>query len=156
MDTAWLCGTPFLQREAARRIPAVSLWQGRPLQQSYLVAAADDPAVGLADPAGGLHAVRDPDSNSGKLVTASDLARMGTDAARFFARAVFRCSDRNVARAVASGLAPSEAIGPALRGLGERPEGREAPALLQRDGFAAGEASLYGGIRARMRELARP
>lgn len=110
VDAAWLCGFPFLQHEAGLRILAAPVWRGRPLYQSYLIAGADDAAAGLDDLAGDAHAFSDPDSNSGWLVTASNLARMGTTPDAFFARSIFCYGHRNVVRAVASGLARSGSV----------------------------------------------
>ena len=110
VEAAWLCGYPFLQHEDVLRILAVPIWRGRPLYQSYLIAGQGDTASSLSDLQGGVHAFSDPDSNSGWLVTASDLARMGSDPVRFFARTFFCYGHRNVVRAVASGLARSGSV----------------------------------------------
>ncbi|MCU0909172.1 MAG: PhnD/SsuA/transferrin family substrate-binding protein [Rhodobacteraceae bacterium] len=128
VDAAWTCGYPYLQHRADLALIGVPVWRGRPLYQSYLIAGADDPAQGLADLGGGLHAFSDPDSNSGYLVTASDLARLGTTPERFFSRVIFTYGHRNVVRSVAGGLARSgsvdgyvwEALRTAEPGLTER------------------------------------
>ncbi len=57
-----------------------------------------------------MHAFSDPDSNSGFLVTASDLARMGETPDSFFARTIFTWGHRNVVRAVAGGLVRSGSV----------------------------------------------
>lgn len=106
-DAAWLCGFPFLQHEESLALLGVPVWRGAPLYQSYLIVGADDPASGLADLRGGTHAYSDPDSNSGWLVTASDIVRMGEKPEAFFARTLFAYGHRNVARAVAGGLTRS-------------------------------------------------
>jgi phosphonate transport system substrate-binding protein len=110
VDAAWLCGFPFLMHEAALSLLAAPLWRGAPLYRSYLIAGADDPAQGLTDLAGGAHAFSDPDSNSGWLVTASDLARRGLRPDAHFARTLFAWGHRNVVRAVASGLTRSGSV----------------------------------------------
>ncbi len=110
IDAAWLCGYPFLQHRKALSLIGVPVWNGRPLYRSYLIAAPGDPATGLADLEGGLHAFSDPDSNSGWLVTASNLARMGRTPDDFFARSIFTYGHRNVVRAVASGLTRSGSV----------------------------------------------
>ncbi|MFN3280371.1 MAG: PhnD/SsuA/transferrin family substrate-binding protein [Tabrizicola sp.] len=110
VDAAWTCGYPFLQHREALAILGAPVWRGQSLYQSYLIAAADDPATGLADLAGGLHAFSDPDSNSGFLVTASDLARSGQTPDSFFGRTMFTFGHRNVVRAVAGGLARSGSV----------------------------------------------
>ena len=110
LDAAWLCGYPYLQHEKALRLVGVPVWHGKPLYQSYLITAPDDPATGLSDLEGGTHAFSDPDSNSGWLVTASDLARSGRRPDDFFARTIFTYGHRNVVRAVASGLTRSGSV----------------------------------------------
>ena len=110
LDAAWLCGYPYLQHEKELDVVAVPLWHGRPLYRSYLIVSADDPARGLADLEGDLHAFSDPDSNSGFLVTASDLARIGRRPESFFNRTIFTYAHRNVVRAVSSGLARSGSV----------------------------------------------
>lgn len=110
VDAAWLCGFPYLQHRQTLALMAVPLWQGKPLYQSYLIVGAHDPARSLADLAGGTHAFSDPDSNSGYLVTASDLARMGQRPDRFFRRSIFTYGHRNVVRAVSDGLVRSGSV----------------------------------------------
>lgn len=110
VDAAWLCGFPFLQHEDNLALLGVPVWRGAPLYQSYLIVRADDPTTGLADLRGGTHAYSDPDSNSGWLVTASDIVRMGGRTDDFFARTLFAYGHRNVARAVAGGLTQSGSI----------------------------------------------
>ncbi len=110
VDAAWLCGFPFLQHEAALSLLGVPVWQGAPLYRSYLIVTADDSATGLAELEGGTHAFSDPDSNSGWLVTASDLARMGQRPETFFQRTLFTYGHRNVVRAVAGGLTRSGSV----------------------------------------------
>ncbi|MGP3696055.1 substrate-binding domain-containing protein [Rhodobacter sp. NSM] len=110
VSAAWICGYPFLQHQAALDLVGVPVWRGQPLYRSYLIVGADDAAGGLADLRGGIHAFSDPDSNSGWLVTASDLARMGETPERFFGRTFFTYGHRNVVRAVGSGLARSGSV----------------------------------------------
>ena len=110
VDAAWLCGYPFLQHEDALTLLAVPVWQGAPLYQSYLITHDDDPADVLADLQGGTHAFSDPDSNSGYLVTVSDLARLRLRPEEFFSRTIFAYGHRNVVRAVAQGLTRSGSV----------------------------------------------
>ncbi|MDP3340507.1 PhnD/SsuA/transferrin family substrate-binding protein [Frigidibacter sp.] len=201
VDAAWLCGYPYLQHADALGLVAVPSWRGGPRYQSYLIVAADDPATGLPDLRGGTHAFSDPDSNSGYLVTASDLRRAGERAETFFSRAIFTYGHRNVVRAVADGLVrsgsvdgyvweslatiepaltartrviarsewlgfppicarrdstgsePVLALRRALLGMGDTPEGRQALAALQIDGFQPASDALFDGIATRMRDL---
>lgn len=110
VEAAWLCGYPFLQHEAALSLLGVPVWRGEPLYRSYLIVGTDDTAEGLGDLQGGTHAFSDPDSNSGWLVTASDLARMGQRPETFFQRTLFAYGHRNVVRAVAGGLTRSGSV----------------------------------------------
>jgi len=110
VDAAWTCGYPFLQHRSDLSLLGVPVWNGRPLYQSYLIASADDPASDLGDLRGGTHAFSDPDSNSGFLVTASDLATLGESPETFFSRTIFTFGHRNVVRAVAGGLTRSGSV----------------------------------------------
>lgn len=110
IDAAWLCGYPFLRWKESLSLVAIPVWQGRPLYRSYLIAARNDPARDLAGLEGGIHAFSDPDSNSGWLVTASDLARMNQTPGSFFRRTIFTDGHRNVVRAVANGLTRSGSV----------------------------------------------
>jgi len=110
VDAAWTCGYPYLQHRDDLSLLGVPVWRREPLYQSYLIAAADDPATNLADLRGGAHAFSDPDSNSGYLVTASDLARMDETPEHFFSRVIFTYGHRNVVRAVAGGLTQSGSV----------------------------------------------
>lgn len=110
VDAAWICGYPFLQHRDSLALLGVPVWRGRPLYQSYLIVREDDAAEGLEDLRGDVHAFSDPDSNSGYLVTASDLARMGETPERFFSRSVFTYGHRNVVRSVAGSLTRSGSV----------------------------------------------
>ncbi|CUH67113.1 phosphate/phosphite/phosphonate ABC transporters, periplasmic binding protein [Thalassovita gelatinovora] len=110
VDAAWLCGYPYLQHRDALSLVAVPVWNGKSLYQSYLIAGKDDTAMTLEDLRGGTHAFSDPDSNSGYLVTASDLARLGLRPEGFFRRTIFTYGHRNVVRAVSDGLVRSGSV----------------------------------------------
>ncbi|WP_212524818.1 PhnD/SsuA/transferrin family substrate-binding protein [Actibacterium sp. MT2.3-13A] len=110
VDAAWLCGYPFLQHRSQLSLLGVPVWRGQPRYQSYLIASAGDEAGSLGELRGGMHAFSDPDSNSGFLVTASDLARMGETPDSFFARTIFTWGHRNVVRAVAGSLVRSGSV----------------------------------------------
>jgi len=110
VDGAWICGYPFVANRSQLDLIAVPIWRGRPLYQSYLIADASRGATSIADLEGDIHAFSDPDSNSGYLVTAAELARDGTTPERFFRQTVFTYGHYNVVRAVASGLAQSGSV----------------------------------------------
>lgn len=110
VDAAWTCGYPYLQHRSDLALLGAPVWRGKPLYQSYLIVGAQDPARALIDLRGGTHGFSDPDSNSGFLVTASDLARMGETPEGFFSRTIFTYGHRNVVRAVAGGLTRSGSV----------------------------------------------
>jgi phosphonate transport system substrate-binding protein len=110
VDSAWLCGFPFIEHKAQLELIAVPLWRGKPLYQSYLICAENRDAATIADLADDIHAFSDPDSNSGYLVTAAELAAGKTTPDRFFRQTIFTYSHLNVVRAVAAGLAQSGSV----------------------------------------------
>ena len=110
VDAAWTCGFPYLQHRTELSLLGVPVWRGQPLYQSYLIVGKDDAATTLSDLHGAAHALSDPDSNSGFLVTASDLARDGTTPETFFSRVIFTYGHRNVVRSVAGGLTRSGSV----------------------------------------------
>jgi phosphonate transport system substrate-binding protein len=107
---AWICSPPFVAYRRQLELLAVPLWNGRPLYQSYLIADAQRAASSIEALAGDIHAFSDPDSNSGFLVTAAELASMGYRPERYFSQFFFTYGHRNVVRAVASGLAQSGSV----------------------------------------------
>lgn len=110
LDAAWICGYPFVAFREHLALVAVPVWRGRPLYRSYLIAAAGRGARSITDLSGDVHAFSDPDSNSGFLVTAADLAALDQKPETFFGRTLFTYAHRNVVRAVASGLAASGSV----------------------------------------------
>jgi phosphonate transport system substrate-binding protein len=111
VDGAWICGYPFVAYESQLALLAVPVWRGRPLYQSYLITDADrGDARSIDDLKGDIHAFSDPDSNSGYLVTAAELAKKGLTPERFFRKTIFTYGHANVVRAVASGLAQSGSV----------------------------------------------
>jgi phosphonate transport system substrate-binding protein len=110
LDAAWICGYPFVEYGEQLALLAVPVWRGEPYYRSYLITAADRPAAGLDDLAGGVHAFSDPNSNSGYLVTRALLAERGARPESFFRESFFTYGHRNVVRAVASGLAGSGSV----------------------------------------------
>jgi len=110
VDAAWLCGYPYLQHADLLDLVAVPVWRGGPRYQSYLIVGTEDEAANLTDLRGGTHAFSDPDSNSGYLVTATDLHRLGEQVDSFFSRSIFTFGHRNVVRAVADGLVRSGSV----------------------------------------------
>lgn len=110
INAAWLCGYPLMQHADRLSPLALPVWRGAPRYQSYLIAARGRDVPGLEALRGDIHAYSDPDSNSGYLVTVSDLVAMGERPERFFMRSFFTYGHRNVVRAVARGLAQSGSV----------------------------------------------
>lgn len=111
IEAAWLCGFPLLQHPDALAVLAMPLWRSQPFYRSYVIVPADRE---LADDLNGLrgdvHAYSDPDSNSGYLVTVSELISRHERPESFFSRAFFTYGHRNVVRAVANRLAVSGSV----------------------------------------------
>ncbi len=110
LDGAWICSPPFLTYQAELELLAVPIWNGKPLYRSYLVADAHRNASSIEELAGDIHAFSDPDSNSGYVATAAELARKGERPQTFFRQIFFTYGHENVVRAVASGLAQSGSV----------------------------------------------
>ena len=110
IDAAWLCGYPLLQNIDRLAELALPLWQGAPHYRARIIVTAGRAAQDLADLRGDIHAYSDPDSNSGHLVTVSELLLRQQRPEEFFARSFFTYGHRNVVRAVARGLAQSGSV----------------------------------------------
>ena len=110
IDAAWLCGYPLLQNIDRLAAIALPLWQGAPHYRARIIVTAGRAAQDLADLRGDIHAYSDPDSNSGHLVTVSELLLRRQRPEDFFARSFFTYGHRNVVRAVARGLAQSGSV----------------------------------------------
>lgn len=110
VDGAWICGFPFVQQQHRLDLLAVPVWRGKPLYQSYLICDVNRPASGIFELRNDIHAFSDPDSNSGFLVTAAELASQGQMPEPFFRKTIYTYGHFNVVRAVASGLANSGSV----------------------------------------------
>lgn len=110
IHAAWICGYPYVQYKADLDLVATPSWNGKPLYQSYLIAAAGRAVEEWTGLRGDIHAFSDPDSNSGFLVTRALLAENRLLPDQFFSRHFFTYGHRNVIRAVASGLAQSGSV----------------------------------------------
>jgi len=110
LNGAWICSPPFLTYRTQLELLAVPLWNGKPLYRSYLIADASRAAMSIDDLAGDIHAFSDPNSNSGFVATAAELAAKGLKPERFFRQIFFTYGHENVVRAVASGLAQSGSV----------------------------------------------
>lgn len=111
LDAAWLCGFPYVQHQDELEPLVVPVYQGESLYRSYLIVSKNDQTTtSLEDLRGRTFAFSDPDSNSGFLVVQAALRGQGSDFKSFFRRSFYTWSHRNVARAVAEGLADAGAV----------------------------------------------
>jgi len=110
IDAAWLCGYPLLQNIDRLSALALPIWRGQPNYSAKIITRTGRAVQGLEDLRGDIHAYSDPDSNSGHLVTVSELLRQNYRPEAFFDRSFFTYGHRNVARAVARGLAQSGSV----------------------------------------------
>jgi phosphonate transport system substrate-binding protein len=111
LDTAWICGFPYVRYRDRMRLLAVPTYEGEPLYRSYvIVPSSDQTTQSIADLGGKIYAFSDPDSNSGWLVPNSQLFRLGKDAATFFRKSFFTWGHRRVVDAVAVGLAQGGSV----------------------------------------------
>lgn len=111
LDTAWICGFPYVRYRDRMRLLAVPTYEGEPLYRSYvIVPSSDQTTQSIADLGGKIYAFSDPDSNSGWLVPNSQLFRLGKDAATFFRKTFFTWGHRRVVDAVAVGLAQGGSV----------------------------------------------
>jgi phosphonate transport system substrate-binding protein len=111
IQSAWICGFPFVRFVSQLTLLAVPLYRGQPLYQSYLIVPATDESTrDIADLRDKIFAYSDPDSNSGYLVPRVGLRRMGYDPDTFFARTFFAWAHYDVVMAVAEGVAQGGAV----------------------------------------------
>ena len=110
LDAAWLCGYPLLQRPNRLDALAIPIWRGQPRYQAYIIVAQDRDADTLFDLKGDIHAYSDPDSNSGHLVTVTQILDLNEPPEAFFDTSFFTFGHRNVVRAVAQRLAGSGSV----------------------------------------------
>jgi phosphonate transport system substrate-binding protein len=111
LDAAWICGYPYILHQSKLQLLATPLFNGKPLYQSYLIGHQDRATElsGWGDLKQKVLAYSDPLSNSGWLVAQAQLRVVGLTA-RDLRRAFFAHGHRNVAEAVASGLAQAGCI----------------------------------------------
>jgi phosphonate transport system substrate-binding protein len=111
LDAAWICGYPYVLHQPKLRLLATPLFNGKPFYQAYLIGQKDQqpPLKGWGDLKHRVLAYSDPLSNSGWLVGQGQLRAAGLTS-RDLQRSFFAHGHRNVAEAVASGLAQAGCI----------------------------------------------
>ena len=111
LDAAWICGYPYVRHQARLQLLAAPLYQGKPLYQSYLIRTTVGALNlnGWSDLKHRVLAYSDPLSNSGWLVAQAQLRAAGLNG-QDLKRSFFAHGHRNVAEAVATGLAQAGCI----------------------------------------------
>ncbi|MDO8317942.1 PhnD/SsuA/transferrin family substrate-binding protein [Rhodoferax sp.] len=111
LDAAWICGYPFVLHQSRLQLLATPLFNNRPFYQSYLIGQQGKQGLlsGWSNLRNQVLAYSDPLSNSGWLVAQAQLRAVGLTP-RDLRRSFFAHGHRNVAEAVASGLAQAGCI----------------------------------------------
>jgi phosphonate transport system substrate-binding protein len=111
LDAAWICGYPYVLHQPKLRLLVTPLFNGKPYYQAYLIGQKDQPRPVRAwgELKQRVLAYSDPLSNSGWLVAQAQLRAAGLTS-RDLRRSFFAHGHRNVAEAVASGLAQAGCI----------------------------------------------
>lgn len=111
LDAAWICGYPYVMHQSQLRLLATPLLQGKPFYQAYLIGQHQPSAelAGWGDLKHRVLAYSDPLSNSGWLVAQAQMRLVGLTP-KDLRRSFFAHGHRNVAEAVASGLAQAGCI----------------------------------------------
>ncbi len=109
LDAAWICGYPYVLHQSQLRLIVTPHFNGKPSYQAYLIGGQHAALTGWGDLRQRVLAYSDPLSNSGWLVAQAQLRAVGLTT-RDLRRAFFAHGHRNVAEAVASGLAQAGCI----------------------------------------------
>ena len=111
LDAAWICGYPFVLHQSRLQLLATPLFNNRPFYQSYLIGQQGKQGLlsGWSNLRNQVLAYSDPLSNSGWLVAQAQLRAVGLTP-QDLRRSFFAHGHRNVAEAVASGLAQAGCI----------------------------------------------
>jgi len=112
VDMALVCPLPYVQgqRTFGMELVAAVVSQGAAAHYSYLVVAADSDITSLGQLRGKTFAFSDPNSHSGWLAPAYQLALQGEAPDTFFARHVFTYHHSESLRAVANRLVDGAAV----------------------------------------------
>jgi phosphonate transport system substrate-binding protein len=103
VDVAFVCGRPYVLDHArfGLELLVAPLVYDTPVYYSYVIVPRDSPVQRFEDLRGKRYAFSDPLSNSGHLVPAHRLARLGETPERFFRRYIFTYSHSASVEAVA-------------------------------------------------------
>lgn len=111
LDAAWICGYPYVMHQSQLQLLVTPLFNGKPFYQAYLIGQKNLPTElsGWGDLKHRVLAYSDPLSNSGWLVAQAQMRTVGLTP-KDLRRSFFAHGHRNVAEAVASGLAQAGCI----------------------------------------------
>lgn len=112
VDVAFVCSLPYIMGHDSfgLELLVAPVIHGRPLYRSYVIVPMDSGARRLRDLKGKVYAFSDPLSNSGRLVPAYLLARMGETPETFFKSYIYTQSHYNSIEAVAVGLVDGASV----------------------------------------------
>lgn len=112
VDAAFVCGGPYVEGKESfgLELLVAPVVKGQPVYFSYLIVPSVSHVRTLSDLRGKTFAFTDPQSNSGLLVPADQLARMGETRDTFFRSYVFTYAHDRSIRAVADKLVDGAAV----------------------------------------------
>ncbi|RMG59522.1 MAG: ABC transporter substrate-binding protein [Gammaproteobacteria bacterium] len=111
LDSAWVCGYPYVRHQPYMRLLAVPSYNGAPWYHSLIIRNHRLEKIhDITHLRDRVFCFSDPDSNSGYLYPSYRFMQLGIDPDRFFRRTFFTWAHRNTIDAVASGLADAGAV----------------------------------------------
>lgn len=112
LEVAWVCSGPYVDGHDhfGMELLAAPQMYGRTVYYSYIIVRRDSPIQNFSQLRGKTFAFVDPQSNSGYLVPAYMLARLGESADSFFKKYIFTHSHDNSIHAVVEGVVDGAAV----------------------------------------------
>jgi phosphonate transport system substrate-binding protein len=112
IDAAFVCSRPYVEghSEFGMELLCAPVCFGKTEYHSYFIVHKDSPIQSIEDLRGKTFAFTDPLSNSGRLIPAYTLARMGETPESFFRRYIFTYSHDNSIRSVAEKFVDGAAV----------------------------------------------
>lgn len=112
LDLAFVCSGPYVigKKKFGMELLVAPMIFGKPFYQAYFIVHKDSPVNDIYGLKGKRFAFTDPASNTGKLVPAYILSKMGTDPENYFKEIIFTYSHDNSIKAVSKGLVDGASI----------------------------------------------
>jgi phosphonate transport system substrate-binding protein len=112
IDSAFVCSRPYVEghRDFGMELLCVPVCFGKTEYHSYFIVHKDNQIQNLEDLRGKLFAFSDPLSNTGMLIPAYTLAKMGETPESFFRKYIFTYSHDNSIRSVAQKFVDGAAV----------------------------------------------